>query len=188
MRPASNKQRTVIDYIKPHDVDIHGPSEKPFFRLRLDCDEARKLIGQLENLGHSGGAERFSLTANKSPKANPQPLNLWRNYTAKYELDAAPNYLRGDIFSVTGRGDSCHIDFSATGAALMATHLKEATDRAREFVELVIPNRRRKLNLIEFIADTETEAASEQERLGLAGAVALAEVLGHEDFSDWENA
>ncbi|GMU23015.1 MAG: hypothetical protein AMXMBFR13_30990 [Phycisphaerae bacterium] len=175
---------SILGDFRALEVRTGSKSEQPFFRGRLRCADARELAKRLASLAQPGSRQRYYLTAKEPDTTRIKLVNLER--TPEYERSAAQNYLRGDVFVVSGSRQSCNLEFSAVGAGLLAAELKAATDRCREWVEIVVPNRRRKLNLVEFIADTDLEAAAEEESLAIAGELALAEILPREDFSDWE--
>jgi hypothetical protein len=120
---------------------------------------------------------------------DPTRLRLVRGDTPGYEAGAATIYLRGEIVKVTGREGSCNIDFSGpVGALLLAQRLQAARQRMRSFLEIRVPNRQRKKNLIEFIPDTELEAreSAEHQKLALAGEALAADTLAENEFSDWD--
>lgn len=175
---------SVIEYYRASNVELRGQGGQPFFRARLAREDARHLIGRLRELAASEGREWFFLTSSTPAPERLRLMNLDR--TPEYELRAAPRYVRGQVFTVTGGAQSCNINFSVDGAALLADRLSEAVDDAVEYVEIRVPNRRRKLQLVEFLSDRELAAGAEQESLGMTGELLASETLPREDFSDWE--
>lgn len=176
----------VLAYYQATEVEIRGKGSQPFFRARLHRKDARSLAEQLKRISKSEERAWYFLTS-----SNPEPrrlrlLDLER--TPDYELQASPHYMRGQVFAVTGGASSCNINFSVDGAGLLAERLSAAVDESAEQVEIRVPNRRRKLQLVEFLSDREWQVAAEQEALGRSGELLLAETLPREDFSDWEQS
>lgn len=177
---------SVIEYYRASNVELRGQGGQPFFRARLAREDAHHLIGRLRELAASEGREWYFLTSSTPDPERLRLLNLDR--TPEYELQAAPRYIRGQVFTVTGGPQSCNINFSVVGAALLADRLSEAVENAAEYVEIRVPNRRRKLHLVEFLSDRELAAGAEQESLGSSGELSLAEIMPRDDFSDWEQS
>jgi hypothetical protein len=114
-------------------------------------------------------------------------LTLTKGRTPKYELNALAGYARGDAFRVSGRNQSCNIDFSGgDGASLLAKCIRSAQSKMRRFVEIRVPSRSR--DIVEFIPDTDLESAgsTEHDRLATVGGVLAGAVWNQEDFSDWD--
>lgn len=178
---------SLIGEVKCERVELASPLSKPFFLGCLAKLEARQLLGYLEDLGRRPGRFWYDLV---SGRPDPKRLRLVRLLrTPEYELAAETNYLRGDIFRINGKQNSCHINFSGPiGARLLAEQLRSALERTRNTIDIVVPNRHRKKDLVEFIADADREAnpSDEHNRLAQAGEVMAAELLPAEDFSDWD--
>jgi hypothetical protein len=178
------KIRETVGYFEGLSGELRGARGRPFFRLRLDRAQVRKLLEGLDLCVQREGRRWFTLT---STHEKPARLRLTQMATPEYEDQAAAFYLRGEAMRISGDEGSCNINFSGSvGAPLLIERLRCAAKDMRRFLELRVPSRAR--NLIEFMADTTLEAveSAEHERLTLAGEKLAAEVLGAEDFSDWE--
>jgi hypothetical protein len=183
----NDRQKTLLGVVHCDQVALNGPTGKPFFSAKLSKAEGSNLLHLLDELGQHEGPGWYLLAAS-SP--DPKRLRLVDfDRTPAYELDAEGEYLRGELFRVTGKEDSCNINFSGpVGARLIAERLRAALARADSFIDIVVPNRHGKKDLIEFIPDTdrESEPGQEHERLALAGDALAADLLVDDDFSDWE--
>ena len=155
---------------------------KPFYRLRLDAAVLDDLLPMLDQAARTDQRPWHMLTATAE---QPSRLRLYRIPTPDFEQHAAKSYVRGTIYRISGR-ESINISFSVHGALLIADRLREALQHMGNFVLLMVPCR--KIDLIEFLPDVELERAASDEhaRLGEAGLSIAAQVLGREDFRDWE--
>lgn len=180
------KVRQTLGYFDCLNGELNGPKGRPFFRVRLDKEWVERLRHALRDCAARGGRCWFTLT---STSEKPERLRLTEKQTPAYELNAESIYVRGEAVRISGDKGSCNIDFSGqVGASLLEERLETAQTRMRRFLDIRVPSRAR--NLIEFITDTELEAmpSPEHEKLAIASGLAAAEVLGAEDFSDWEEA
>jgi len=155
----------------------------------LPRTEAARLLAMLRQAARS--KRRWFYLVSSRP--SPSRLRLADfDRTPAYERKAARNYVRREVYRITGQEDSCNIEFSSNGAILLARELRGALARAREFLDLRVPHRKdgKRDELIEFIPDTDREAMPSEEiaRLGMAGENLAGAVLEAEDFSDWERA
>jgi hypothetical protein len=176
---------TIIEYYQANEIELRGKGEQPFFRARLARTDAQRLVDRLRELANSKERDWYFLTSSDPDRRR---LRLGRDRTPGYELQAAPRYVRGDVITVNGGPHSCNILFSVAGADLLAGRLSAAVDDSDENVEIRVPNRRRKLQLIELLSDRELAAAAEQDILGRSGELLLTEILPGDDFSDWEQS
>lgn len=176
----------TFSYLQCLSARLNGKQARPFFWARLDRDQAQALVKDLTECAGNPEREWFLLTWTSD---DVQRLRLLKGVTPDYERAAACDYARGDVFRVTGE-TSCNIDFSRDGAAVLARRLQSALNRVRRFVEIRVPNRHNKRSLIEFVPDTDLEAAEspEHDKLALIGEAVGAELLAREDFADWESA
>jgi hypothetical protein len=154
----------------------------PFYEIRLD---KKKAVPELDRLLAKGNvAQRCTVTLSASFH-QPDRLRVTEIDPPDYESRASAAYLRGDVMRVQGReGISCGLDLSARlGVQALQNELRLASKRAKTFVILRVPSRKR--DIIELIPDIDLDA-SEKEML-IAGSVAAATTtLPPEDFSDWE--
>ena len=165
---------------------LNGPGRQPFFRAKLDRQQSQELITRLEQCANADGRRWFLLLVTYDDTTR---LLLMQQSPPAYEANAAPDYLRGDVLKVTGKKDSCNIEFSGrVGAPLLVERLQDVSRRMRRFLEIRVPNRWNKRNLIEFIPDTDLEAAQtpEHRKLALAGEALTGQAWTEDDFSDWE--
>jgi hypothetical protein len=173
-----NTQRVIFS---GSDGELNG---QPFYRLHLGPAPLAELRSELERRSKRARAwVTLVVTAD-----NPNRLRLKDDPTAEFEARAAPIYLRGDTFRVTGRqGRSCNITMSSDGAAALARKLGEAGERMREWVEIRVPSRKR--DLLEIVPDVDISAgdSGEIDAIVSAGARAGSRALTREDFSDWES-
>lgn len=180
-------KKTLLGVVRATRVHLGKPTDKPFFRAILDLVEGRSLHSLIDHLAHQPGRRWYYIVS-----SNPDPKRLRvvdLNRTPAYEQSAAPNYLLGQVFRVSGKGKGFNINFSGpVGAGLLADRLQVAISQAKNEIELVIPNRRER-DLIEFVADTQREftPSTEHQRLTDAGAAMAASAWPAEDFSDWES-
>lgn len=181
---TSGKLRESIGYIEGLEGELNGPRKRPFYRIRFNRDQVRRLLAYLRRCTE---AKWFTLTATYE---KPNRLRITKNLRVPdYERRASQIYLRGEAVRVSGDQGSCNIDFSGqVGRALLQENIRAAERNMEEYLDIQIPNRKR--NLIEFIPDTESRIieADEQQRLAEAGAVLAGEVLPAEDFSHWPGA
>lgn len=178
---------TVAGYVTCEQVELRGPTAKPFFCARLGITEAKKLLELLTRLAGSETRDWYYLVSSTPNLERLRLVDLDR--TPAFERAAAQDYLRGELFRVSGGSDSCNIEFSApVGARLLAERLRSTLTRARCHIQIVVPNRHGKKDLVELIADTDSAAddGDEFDRLGSAGEELAAQTLPAEDFSDWE--
>lgn len=170
--------RTVLGYVNGQSGQF---GRLPFFALRLSLDQAAALDGLL---GRAGAQSRNTTTLTASFH-QPARLRVTEIEPPDYELRAAAQYVRGDVVRVQGKeGVSCGLDVSARfGIPLLREQLSAARGRARDFLELRVPSRKR--DLVEFVPDVDLTTTSDE-----AAALAAAQVAGleAEDFSDWEAA
>jgi len=175
--------RKTIDYVTCQLGELN--TSKAFYRARLTEPEVGQLVADLDRCAESDGPRWFTLTVTDE---KPERLRLTEMPGApQYELEAAAVYLRGDVFRVSGKAKSCNIDFSGrVGAVLLSERLRRAQARMRRFLEIRVPSRKR--NLIEFIPDTDLEAADspEHDKLAQAGEALGADLGSSDEFSDWE--
>ena len=177
----NTKRRTVAYFHGSHGI-LNPVGKPPFYRVRLDATVLETLISELRTIADCETRIWHTLTA------TPEKASRLRMYvirTPDFETQASKCYLRGTLFRISGR-ESVNIDFSSDGALLLAERLREAKAKMRSFVLLRLPNRKK--DVIEFVPDIELEAlhSDEHARLGQAGESLAAQVLGPEDFSDWE--
>ena len=186
MGTAPRQDKTIM-YITCSGCELNGPGKKPFFRVRLDAQESGELAKYLENCEGEQGRNWYAITATYD---EPTKLKLIKGMTPAYEANAIPDYLRGEVLRVSGKNRSCNIEFSGqVGAPLLLERLQTVRKRMRRFLEIRVPNRSNKRNLIEFISDTDLEAIEtlEHQRLVQAGGVLASEIFPEDDFSDWES-
>jgi hypothetical protein len=173
------QQRSTIGYV----VGEGGRFGRlPFYSVRL----ARAQCKELDELLAKAGAEQRRTTTLTASFHQPDRLRLTEIDPPAYEVRATSYYVRGDVVRVQGKeGVSCGLDLSARfGVPLVRQQLAQATAKARQYVELRVPSRKR--DVIEFIPDVDLKP-SEEDTL-VAGSVAAATAaLSIEDFSDWEN-
>jgi len=184
---VTRNSSTLIGVVHCDYAELRGPSGKPFFVARLVGSEAQALLAHLRELANRNDRSWFILSSTTPDPKRLRIVDLDR--TPEYEEAAARHYLRGEVFRVTGKDDSCNINFSGPiGATLLAHCLEGALNRMKEYIELVVPNRHGKRDLVEFIPDVDiiTTTLPEHEGLALAGEAAAVQVLEQEDFSDWE--
>lgn len=185
MKEDAQTPRAARGHVRAIFAELNPPGKRPFYRARLEANEIGRLCQFLAECG-TGQRDWFTLAAIQPDLTR---LSLTKSRTPKYELSAAKDYARGDVFRVSGKNQSCNIDFSGgEGAALLARILKSAQSRMRRFVELRVPSRSR--NIVEFIPDTDLEAADSAEhcRLAMTGEALAGVVWDQEDFSDWDTA
>lgn len=181
------KRKSLLGVIHCQRVEINGPKGKPFFVALLSAEQGQLLLTMLEELVAQEGRYWYFLTSTSPDPTRLRLVDL--NRTPEFERAAGKNYLRGEIFRVTGKSDSCNINFSApVGAKLLADRLRTTLTRSKKFLQIVVPNRHGNKDLIEFIADVDCESSAVEEagRLGSLGSALAAVVLEPEDFSDWE--
>lgn len=154
----------------------------PFFTVRLPSDRIEEFD---RLLAKADGRHRHTTTITVSHQ-QPDRLRVTEVGPPEYELRAADQYVRGDVIRVQGKeGKSCGLDISARfGVPLIRQQLRSAAERAKTFVELRVPSRKR--DLVEFRADVDIPPGEEE--LLLDAAITLAaQCLPTEDFSDWES-
>lgn len=177
----------MIASITCSGCELNGPAKQPFFRAKLDRQQSAELIEHLEQCANVGKRQWFLLLVTYDDTTR---LRLMQQGPPAYEANAAEVYLRGEVLKVTGQKDSCNIEFSGrVGAPLLVERLQTVRQRMRRFLEIRVPNRWSRRNLIEFIPDTELEAAktAEHHKLALAGEALTGEAWTEDDFSDWES-
>ena len=180
--------KRVIGYVESLECALNGPDHRPSMVVKLSRDQVEALIKLIEDSVESNGREWFILSITHD---NLTRLKVLRGVTPDFEAEAAANYLRGDVLRVNCTQRSCNITFaSRVGCTWLLEELRSACARMRRFLEIVVPNRWNKKDLIEFIPDTESEMVDleEHQRLAEAGAVLAGTVLPEEDFSDWPGA
>ena len=186
----NSKRRTVAYFIGSRGILNPNPAGKShdgflrlsFYQVRLDASVLAELIPNLRAAATCKERLWHTLTATSE---NASRLRMYVIRTPDFEMQASKCYLRGTLFRISGR-ESVNIDFSTDGALLLAERLREAKAKMRSFVLLRVPNRKK--DVIEFLPDIELEAlhSDEHARLGQAGESIAAQVLGREDFNDWE--
>jgi hypothetical protein len=173
-------ERATIGYV----MGVGGRFGRlPFYSVRFGLPQCKELDGLLAK----SGAQRRRTTTLTASFHQPNRLRLTEVNPPDYEFRAAACYVRGDVIRVQGKeGVSCGLDLSARfGVPIVREQLGLAMAKAREYVELRVPSRKR--DVIEFIPDTELNAPVSDEDALIAGSVgALTDALPPEDFSDWE--
>jgi len=186
---VSKTMNTLVATIECDEVQLTPQSNRPFFRARLRRAGAERLVHQLHRCADDAERDWYLLSW-KTPDL--RRLSLVRlDRTPRFEQDAHADYLRNELYRVTGRESSCNIDFSASvSAPLLAARLRAASERCDEFIEIIVSilSRKAKSYLLEFVADTDLRltASAEHTRLARAGESLAAQALASEDFSDWE--
>lgn len=171
-----------------------NPSPKslePFFRARSTTKDAVALAARIEALADLRDREWYYLTWTTPNLKRLRLVHLDR--TPQFERSAHANYLRSEIFRVTGQAGGCNINFSGeTGAALLAARLRSAIASAEAFIEIVviIVSRKKKSYLVEFHSDLELRLIDtpEHDRLAEASEVLAGESWTAEEFQDWERS
>lgn len=166
-------------------------SDEPFLSARLSIPHARELRDRLDQLAQSDGREWYFLVWSSPDIRRLRLVHMESaDRTPAFERKAWRVYLRNELFRVTGRDQSCNINFSgATGAASLRNCLDRVLPDAVDFIEISVRviSRKKKSYLLEFFADTTMPCdLSEAERIGAAGEGLAQENWGCEDFSDWE--
>jgi len=177
-----------IGYVQCLESQLNGPKHRPAMVARLNRDQVEALIKLIEDAVESNGRNWFILSITHD---NLTRLKVMRGVTPDFEARAAENYLRGDVLRVNCTQRSCNITFAGRlGSTWLIEELQAACARMRSFIQIVVPNRWNKKDLIEFIPDTESKTADPDEHLRLAEASAIlaGEILPDEDFSDWPGA
>lgn len=180
---------SLIAAIECDQVQLSPQNNRPFFRARLRRPAAESLVQQLHRCAAAAERDWYILSW-KTPDLKRLSL-VKLDRTPKFEQSAHSDYLRNELYRVTGRENSCNIDFSASvSAPLLAARIHGALERCEEFVEIVVSilSRKAKSYLLEFVADVDLRLSGsvEHAHLALAGESLAAQVLGSEDFSDWE--
>ncbi len=171
-------KRRVIGYVMGN-AGLFGRS--PFYEIRLD----KKAVSEIDRLLAQGNAARRCTVILAVTYHQPDRLRVLEADPPEYESRASGAYLRGDAMRVQGReGVSCNLDLSARlGVEALRHELRVAGGRAKAFVVLRVPSRKR--DIIELIPDVDLDL-SEKDVI-VAGSVAAATaMLPPEDFSDWE--
>lgn len=169
--------RNTLGYV----IGQEGRFERiPFYRLRLSltqCDALDELLAR-------AGAEQRHTTTLTASFHQPDRIRVTEIEAPDYELRAAPQYVRGDIVRVQGKeGVSCGLDISARfGIPLIREQLGAARTRARQYVELRVPSRKR--DVVEFVPDVDLNP-SEQDVIVTGSVLAAMSSLPPEDFGDW---
>jgi hypothetical protein len=155
-------------------------STSPFYRLHLPVHDACPKLDQLLQKAATEGRVTATVTASFH---QPDRLRITMVNAPDYEQRAAAQYVRGDVIRIQGRvGVSCGMDVSGQfGVPLLREKLGDAVRRAKEFVELRVPNR--KHDVVEFWPDVDLLPNDDIVSASVAAAGA---VLPKEDFSDWE--
>jgi len=174
--------RTSVGYVRGQRGRF---ARVPFFSLRLNPEQCRRLDELLKRIdADSRHGSTLTITHEQ-----PDRIRVTETEAPDYELRAAEQYVRGDVIRIQGKeGISCGLDISAKfGIPLVRQQLAQALAKAKDFVELRIPNRAR--DVIEFIPDTDLKGSlrDDSDLLAEASAKLAAEVLEPEDFSDWED-
>lgn len=177
----SSQLRRTVQYILADSATLNPPNRKPFFAARLSRRAAEELEQALAAIAAESGRAWFTLTATYEQPCRLRLTQLVN--TPKYESQAAPIYLRGDVFRVNGAEGSCNIEFSRTGADLLKDRLADAKGKMFEWLEIRVPSRARQI--VEFAPDS--QLMDEAVRMGLAGEFAASQAWEPEDFSDWQN-
>jgi len=159
--------------------------------VRFEAEQVAQLVRLLqeclERSQRGGGRQWFTLTWSQESLKRAritEKVNI-----PQYESAAAPNYVRGDVLHVMPTEYSCNIDFAGLRAgAWMLEEIQEVQKRVRRFMEVIVPNRRNKQDLVQFVADTDLESreSDEHQRLGQMGLILASQVWPADDFSDWE--
>lgn len=185
-RPRRSAQpvKETIGYVGGFGGRLTGPGGRPFYQVRIRSAQVAELLKHLDNCAACADRSWFNLCATYD---EPDRLRLTRDLeTPAYEGQAAPIYLRGDVFRISGQEKSCNIDFSGPiGAALLAERLRAAQALMRDFMEIRVPNRKRQL--VEFVPDVDLEAAQtpEHKKLALTGEALAGDLLAGDEFADW---
>lgn len=183
----AHKSNSVIGVVNCRQPHFGGPDGKPFFEAELDKSAAEALLAHIKSLAQSKARGWYFITSSSPDPTRLRITNLER--IPAFESNAAEHYLRGDVFRVTGATNSCNINFSVpVGARLLAECIEDALGRTEKSLRIVIPNRHKQRNLVEFIPDVDQPQPTpdEHEALGAIGEAAAAQALAAEDFSDWE--
>jgi hypothetical protein len=172
--------RRTIGYVAGHSGAF---ARSPFYEIRLDKKKAAPELDRLLAKGNVANRCTIALTASFH---QPDRLRVTEMDPPDYESRASPAYVRGDVMRVQGReGISCSLDLSArVGVQALRNELRLARERAKVFVVLRVPSRKR--DIVELIPDVDFNL-SDQDAI-VAGSVAATSVaLPPEDFSDWES-
>jgi hypothetical protein len=172
--------KTTIGYVEGRNGQL---GRDPFYALELplpQCHELDELLGQSD-----ADARRTTTLAASCEK--PSRIRLKQDDAPEYEADLEPTYVRGDMLRVQGKElKSCNLAISAKfGIPAIRQQLKAAAERSSDFVLMRVPSRHR--DVVEFVPDIDLRG--QQSNIGaevIAGTSAAAEILGAEDFSDWE--
>lgn len=172
----------TVGYIDCREPKLNEQSHG-FFEAELTLEAAAQLALLLEQCAADGVRAWFTATMTSD---NLKRLRVIRSKTPAYELGAADDYARGEVFRVTGGKKSVNINFSGIGAGLILDRLRSAVGRAKQFVLLRIRSSKR--DLLEFIPDTEIVNAADVEaaRLALSGEALAGAVWPADNFSDWD--
>jgi hypothetical protein len=184
---ALTRPRTSVGAVIGRNARFGTPPGEAFYRVELVCHAALDLQGLLTKSRDWVSRRWVTVTASYH---DPNRLRVTHAPPPAYESRAADSYFRGDAMRVTGvEGSSINLDLSSRFAVQSLNELiASATARAKEFIVLRVPNRKR--DLIEVLADVDlpTPQTDEEQRLGASGAGLAATVLPAEDFSDWEQS
>ncbi|HEX4055618.1 MAG TPA: hypothetical protein VHX86_15240 [Tepidisphaeraceae bacterium] len=157
-------------------------ARSPFYEIRLD---KKKAVPELDRLLAKGNAKQRCTVTLTASFHQPDRLRVTEIDPPDYESRASAAYLRGDVMRVQGReGISCGLDLSARlGVQALRNELRLASERAKAFVVLRVPSRKR--DIIELIPDVDLDLTEKD--VIVAGSVAAATaMLPPEDFSDWK--
>jgi hypothetical protein len=155
----------------------------PFYALELpltQCHKLDKLLGQSD-------ADARRTTTLAASYDNPNRIRLKQDDAPEYEAELEPTYVRGDMLRVQGKElKSCNLAVSARfGIPALRQQLKAAAERSSDFVLMRVPSRNR--DVVEFVPDVDLrDRRSEIGVEVIAGTTAASEILGGEDFGDWE--
>lgn len=177
--------RRTVAYITTEEAELKRPRQKPFYWARLGRSQVETLAESLGKFAKEEGRVWFTLVVTREAPGRIRLTQMVQ--TPAYEARAHREYLRGEIFRLSGREGSCNIDFSPIGAKLLLERLNAAAERMRYSVLIRVPMRSRQM--VEFIPDTDLPLVqTEIEKLGQAGEELAASVLPSDDFADWQEA
>lgn len=169
-------------------LELRSDGRLKAYRVRLPKDQGARLCALL--------GERADEALGRILIATDEKLDRMRVLTdpaPAYEMTAAEQYVRGDVFRVTGTAKSCNVFLSRIGADLVRSRLSAALARAHEWIEFRARVVRFRAEegprcLIELVPDVDVQGAEEDRRLGEAGVALAGSVWTAAEFEDWESS
>jgi hypothetical protein len=176
---VKNAARRTIGYVMGNAGAF---ARSPFYEIRLGKEKG---VPQLDRLLAKGNVANRCTIALTASFHQPDRLRVTEIDPPDYESRASAAYVRGDVMRVQGReGVSCNLDLSARlGVQALRNELRLASKRAKVFVVLRVPSRKR--DIVELIPDVDFDL-SEADVIVAGSVSAMTAALPLEDFSDWE--